>query len=262
MMNSNKYLYYYLFLCILSSRGINGGCPFDCEPNGTCESGNVNVFCKCNAGYAGSDCSLPYEICADGYTKCYNGATCIRAVSNKDPDDPDGRSEEYECDCSQMPNGTPFEIAQCENPVEDVCEKGLTLSEHAFCTNAGTCIRRVEIGEQHPGCICTDQYEGRHCQYRKGEAPEAELALVQKDLKKGDGIQENPAGDVFLVILIVLLIFGGLWFAVMKRVQGLSEQRKEAAIQDAMGDLQLEDEGGEAQEGEEAATADGKGEMA
>lgn len=238
-MLTSKFLY--LLLCILSSKFAKSECPFNCEPYGKCESGSVNLYCKCESGYAGSDCSFPYETCDDGFTKCYNGAKCTRSVSFKDPDDHDGRGEEFECDCSEMPQASPFQIEQCEDPIDDICEIGKDISDHAFCTNSGKCLRMIEEGERHPGCECNKNYEGRHCQYRKGYAPAAELALVQEDLQNAkNGVKRHSSGNVVFVVLLVLSIFGAFWFAVFKRLKQLSEARKAAVIEEHLDDLNLE----------------------
>lgn len=206
------------------------GCPGNCEPNGKCVTGTRSIHCECNPGFAGSDCSFPYEQCADGYTACYNGAQCVRSLSDKDPSDTDGRTEEYECDCEMMPDSSPFVIEQCENPVDDVCERGVDLSEYAFCTNAGSCREKVDTGEIHPGCKCPLEYEGRHCQYRTGTAPPEELLLVWNDepsdedpIEEFEEVTSGTIGWILVGVSLLLIVSGGFAYFVFARLQQLSE---------------------------------------
>jgi len=216
-------------------------CPGNCEPNGKCilTPDAQPMHCKCNVGFAGADCSFPYEQCADGFTTCYDGAKCTRGLSNKDPTDVDGREDRYECDCKAMDNNpSDFVIEQCENPVDDVCEMGVEISHYAFCTNSGKCVKSVESGESHPGCDCPSEFEGRHCQYRKGTAPPAELLLIWNEdpdeiEEPIDDIANEPAKILVWIILasvFILLALGAFAFCVYARLKHISETRHERSI--------------------------------
>jgi hypothetical protein len=96
-----------------------------------------------------------------------------------------------------------------------VCEKGKELSQYAFCVNEGTCKRKVEQGDPHPLCNCPSGYEGRHCQYEVGTAPEEEISYVQKrDGKLDSKVRGSSGGDSdndgisggtkFLIVVIAL----------------------------------------------------------
>lgn len=196
--------------------------------------------CECNPGFSGADCSFPYEQCPDGFTSCYDGAKCTRGLSDKDPTDKDGRDDqEYTCDCEAMNDASPFVIQQCENPVDDVCEIGVKLSHYAFCTNAGKCLEKVTTGRAHPGCQCTKEFEGRHCQYRKGTAPPAELLLVWNadPAEEGedpiDEIVEEPTNTLIWIVIssvAILLTLGIFVYFVYARLKQVSERRTEKAI--------------------------------
>jgi hypothetical protein len=221
-----------ILIGLISFHVAEAGCPGNCEPNGKCVTGTRSVHCECDPGFTGSDCSFPYVQCDDGYTTCYNGAECVRSLSDKDPSDTDGRNEEYECDCDSIPNGTPFVIAQCQNPVDDVCERGVEISAYAFCTNSGSCREMVESGETHPGCKCPLEYEGRHCQYREGTAPPEELLLVWNDDPSDEDpfeeFEEEPTGTmgwVFISMSLVLIVAGGFAYFVFARLKKLSDDR-------------------------------------
>jgi hypothetical protein len=176
-----------LLLCLPNSHaGPLKNCPIDCSPNGYCFDGE----CQCTSGFAGADCSFPYEICPDHIMQCYGtGARCVQehsSSSNNDNGDSDsrqhaanGNSDEipsYKCQCdTKNANMDQFQIEQCEKPFSQHCQVDQTVSEFAFCTNGGTCRAMVQQGQRHAGCFCPTDFEGRHCQYRKGTAPAYEL---------------------------------------------------------------------------------------
>lgn len=219
-------------------------CPSNCEPNGKCilSEDGVAIRCQCNFGFAGADCSFPYEQCPDGFTICYDGAKCTRGLSDKDPTDTDGRDNDqpYVCDCEEMDNNpSAFVIEQCEAPVDDVCEIGVPLSRYAFCTNSGKCLEQVETGEAHPGCDCPKEFEGRHCQYPAGTAPLGELMLVwnadpDEEMEDPiDEIVEEPAKILIWIVVAsvsILLALAAFACCVYARLKGLSEKRHEKSI--------------------------------
>ena len=217
-------------------------CPNNCQPNGECilSADAQPMRCECNFGFAGADCSFPYEQCPDGFTTCYDGAKCVRGLSNKDPTDQDGRDgDNYECDCEAMDNNpSEFVIEQCENPVDEVCEMGVKLSSYAFCTNSGTCKQLVESGQPHPGCDCPSEFEGRHCQYRQGTAPPGELLLIWNEDPDEfedpiDDIANEPAKILIWIIVAsmsILLALGAFAFCVYARLKHVSDKRHEKSI--------------------------------
>lgn len=232
------------FLYLISCRVIEAGCPGNCEPNGKCVSGSRNVYCECNTGFTGADFSFPYELCPDGYTTCYNGAKCVRGLSSKQ-----GSDQAFECDCTQIQDGSPFVIEQCENPVDDVCERGTHTSEHAFCTNDGICRNMVEKGEAHPGCKCPEEFEGRHCQYLVGTAPAEELFFVMNEEAGSEETsfivaeETMEMGNVLVIMASILIIAGACSFIVFRRRQLLAAQRTEMMRKDRnLKELHLTDE--------------------
>ncbi|CAJ1954768.1 unnamed protein product [Cylindrotheca closterium] len=218
-------------------------CPGNCEPNGKCilnDSDGSPVRCECNIGFAGADCSFPYEQCPDGFTTCYDGAKCSRGLSDKDAGDEDGRGDQtYTCDCEAMVGVSDFVIQQCENPLDDVCEMGVQLSEYAFCTNSGTCLKLIDSGEAHPGCDCPEEFEGRHCQYAAGTAPPAELMLVwnadpdEEGEDPMDEIAEEPTKILIWIVAASVSILAALGIfacCVYARLKNVSEKRHEKSI--------------------------------
>lgn len=184
-------------------------CPVDCGPNGHCFDGG----CECDPGFAGADCSFPYEICPDAVRQCFGtGSRCVKDSNNARGDNGNGFSlglvSEYSCSCDDDASDVsdPFEIRQCETPESQHCEEGRsTPSEYAFCTNGGTCLAMVRHGERHAGCHCPTDFEGRHCQYRKGTAPAYELSQQSPSQKGGGSSTGALDGFVKFVIALVCL---------------------------------------------------------
>ena len=199
-------------------------CPQQCQPFGTCVDGE----CKCNDGFTGIDCSIPYETCPDEKRTCYNGATCTRlnvefAKNERIAEERNGGSA-YECNCQKAfgQSNNAYAGLECEHPASQVCEDEVAVSEYAFCTNMGKCKKIVRNGEAHAGCDCPPEFEGRHCQYAKGMAPLEELQAV---VTYGDKSNSDTFDIVYLAICIIvvsLVAFVGL-FAVRKRLTGKSD---------------------------------------
>jgi EGF-like domain len=198
-------------------------CPADCEPNGVCQEGE----CVCDPGFAGADCSFPFQSCPDGIMQCFGtGAICV-PISLREQEleeerqhpvnggqgttTDDGLGEpRYKCDCSAVPDASPFQIAQCENPKSQVCEEGQQTSDYAFCTNSGTCVATIRQGMPHAGCHCGDEFEGRHCQYRKGTAPTFELQLAYQEEK--NDLDPIIKLWISLVCIVVLSLFAVMMY--------------------------------------------------
>jgi hypothetical protein len=133
-----------------------------------------------------------------------------------------------------MPDVSPFQIAQCESPESQVCEEGQATSDYAFCTNGGKCIALIRHGEPHSGCQCTDEFEGRHCQYRKGTAPDEELKLAYAEERN------NVSGVVFFLIVVVALgVVGMFAFTLFKNMNG--KEKEQVRVESSLTDLKLQE---------------------
>mmetsp|Transcript_100741 Transcript_100741/g.150974 ORF Transcript_100741/g.150974 Transcript_100741/m.150974 type:complete len:270 (+) Transcript_100741:88-897(+) len=202
-------------------------CPNECAPNGVC----VNDECQCNPGFAGADCSFPFEQCDDDKTMCFDGARCQRISVKAD----DGsRSDQYICDCAGMSDASPFQIAECESPESVSCEVGQPSSDYAFCTNGGQCAEMIHNGGRHAGCICTDEFEGRHCQYRKGTAPEIELEVAYEDERS-----HISAGLLILILLLVFGVAGMVAYKIYLQRQKLYDSQDHTKIETTLQDLEV-----------------------
>ncbi|EEC46243.1 predicted protein [Phaeodactylum tricornutum CCAP 1055/1] len=203
-------------------------CSPACGPYGrcsnvvrTCTGRDCEKACRCKAGFAGADCSIPFTLCEDTVnpagtaTVCYNGGSCLEAGHY------DGVTKEdvWWCDCSTAytSTGTAFAGHQCEFPHGVSCETGLTESSYAFCVNGGSCLETIAPGSPHPGCRCVGQFEGRHCQYAAGTAPEKELTYTDATRAFTDGDDGISAGVVFILVALVLAVVAGAIFLVLRR---------------------------------------------
>jgi hypothetical protein len=209
-------------------------CPPTCEPEGTCvpcqgalDQTCVGEFCRCNDGYGGDDCSLLIQTCPpsqsdESMTECYNGGDCVLKEIFADEMGLGQSEQVWRCDCTtamgMAKSSGPRSHAglQCEFPATQSCMLGGSLSLYAFCVNGGDCIRKVNSRESHPGCICPDAYEGRHCQYEKGTAPPEELQAARADIMSNDNGME-PGMITFVVILALLVLSAFGWFIWKKR---------------------------------------------
>ena len=212
----------------------SNNCAVTCEPNGSCREDGGE--CDCNPGFAGADCSFPYETCPDGVITCFDGAECTRLSTRLS----DGTLSQYQCDCTTIPDASPFQIDQCEAPDSEACIAGTSsspvfVSDYAFCTNGGKCIKKVQAGEPHAGCRCPSDFEGRHCQYRKGTAPLAELKI---SLAENEHHVEGVL--LFFIILIVGGVLGGFACIIYGRMKSSSWNTTMQDIEDSTKDLQLD----------------------
>ncbi|KAL3810867.1 hypothetical protein ACHAXA_003389 [Cyclostephanos tholiformis] len=116
--------------------------------------------CDCAyTGYIGEHCDLPCS------KECENGGKCVPA-----PEGEEGGSET--CSCTKaVVDGNPYAGLRCEYGATKSCMTLGSISKHSFCTNGGDCADIVLDNEMHVDCICPEGYEGPHCEYLAGEAP-------------------------------------------------------------------------------------------
>lgn len=114
---------------------------------------------NCPLGLSGPDCSIPYEMCADGIKRCFNNARCVR--NNRIS--PQTGTYSYECDCSYAEDVSNYAGHECEHSSTMLCED-VKYGSH-FCTNGGICTEYVSKAQIHTGCLCPIDFSGAHCQY-------------------------------------------------------------------------------------------------
>lgn len=166
------------------------------------------AHCVCPAGYVGPTCAVALETCRGGSGDgdngggkegrnhhCFHGAPCRAGIADT------GR-EFYYCECSEagrtkdggQNRHNSYAGHMCQHASTTACgglatnatTDGRDAEEEgddggdgddegndrrrttgSFCTNWGTCREGGEAGK-HPGCDCPDEWEGPHCEYRKG----------------------------------------------------------------------------------------------
>ena len=222
------------FLCLLSLvTAALAECGSRTCIHGTC----VDDECKCEPNFSAADCSIPFETCEDAQRDCYNGSQCVR---NNERDKETGKYK-YHCDCTKSFGMSSFAGLQCEQAATSYCIEGRSSSfpsEYAFCTNGGTCKRMVEHGSPHPGCNCEGDFEGMHCQYRLGEAPEVDLGQPYQSVLG----EESDLGGVAVFFIVTILIGFVLAMGfVIYRKRASGNHKEEQNIEEMTAD-QLDDD--------------------
>lgn len=212
----NMMMITWTLLCLFSFMvTVRGECfPALCD-HGDC----VGDECQCYPNFAGADCSIPFETCEDGERTCYNGSTCVRNNSR----DPTTNKYKYHCDCTKAEGESPFAGLQCREQATTYCVVGREKSEYAFCANGGECIRLVENGKAHPGCKCSEEFEGQHCQYLKGEAPAEDLGQPYM-LVPGEGGDSAKGIVIFVIIVVCASVILAMAYVVHRKRTGKSNE--------------------------------------
>mmetsp|Transcript_34803 Transcript_34803/g.41977 ORF Transcript_34803/g.41977 Transcript_34803/m.41977 type:complete len:243 (-) Transcript_34803:218-946(-) len=151
-----------------------------------------------------------HETCANGHV-CYNYGRCISNGDNG-----------YRCDCggAQKASGgrsytATYAGPSCEHAATSYCEYGVTISAISFCTNGGECRDQIVEGQKHPGCDCVDGYEGPHCEFDYGLAPQRPATPVSAT-KSTDSLPEGTimtATSIFIIsTAVVCLLISSTFF--------------------------------------------------
>jgi hypothetical protein len=101
--------------------------------------------CVCPEGFTGVQCEYEVETCENGEHNCLNGGACVKVA---------GEGDEYKhaCDCAgDADNTRHFSGFFCEHAATSICTVDDPSSSrldrifnvHAFCTNGGTCKKKV-----------------------------------------------------------------------------------------------------------------------
>mmetsp|Transcript_6371 Transcript_6371/g.10642 ORF Transcript_6371/g.10642 Transcript_6371/m.10642 type:complete len:248 (-) Transcript_6371:806-1549(-) len=164
----------------------------------------------------------PTTICADGH-RCDNHSECV-----ENPND----ESQYFCDCDASAAlwDEAFAGLSCEHRATTYCKH-----DPFFCTNGGDCQRRhAADGTKYTECGCADGYEGSHCQFVAGGAPQswptdaASTVITSKHHGGGGGGGGgmSTGGIVAIVVVVVALasvgaFLGWRYMAMQKETRGV-----------------------------------------
>jgi len=174
--------------------------------------------CVCPPGYVGLTCEHLIETCDRGRNGedhfCLHGSTCLY----------DSNGEPY-CDCDDAKariDGkleTTFGGKSCEHPASDICmvnsspenddennrnRKSSPIQPLYFCVNKGVCRGFVTASDPDPGCDCTDDWTGPHC-----EIHFTQLLVIDDDnfySTTKDGPKKGLVVGLTLLLLLSLFI--------------------------------------------------------
>uniref|UniRef100_A0A7S1D8P9 EGF-like domain-containing protein n=1 Tax=Cyclophora tenuis TaxID=216820 RepID=A0A7S1D8P9_CYCTE len=144
--------------------------------------------CVCPTGYVGVKCEVKVQVCGEGQHACFHGSVCA---------DDEGS---HTCDCAAGETlfhqfAGPF----CEHKSSTFCtldgKPGHGRNSHAFCVNNGRCLAFVDDTQEHVGCECGDEYEGKHCEIVKQRLQTFEEDREHQGGINGDLGLPNQGGD-------------------------------------------------------------------
>jgi len=158
--------------------------------------------CVCPEGFVGLTCEHKVEVCGANEHFCLHGSTCVQ--------ENDGH---HSCDCSEAnavighgDQSSTFAGDSCQHPANDICIQGDDFPARPlfFCVNQGSCNAYVAEGEEDPGCTCTKDWTGPHCEIR---------------IQASSTSSVREAGDTLLIVLLTLIIAVGFLATVTYCIQ-------------------------------------------
>jgi len=126
----------------------------------------------------GVECTTMFQRCPDLRTICFHGASCVKGGTAAAAGDGNDKVT-YFCDCSTTISPSVMYTGQhCEYEVTTLCdttEGWWDVSENGqwICANDATCATQTEGSNKK--CNCPTDYEGPHCEFPQGAAPECNL---------------------------------------------------------------------------------------
>jgi hypothetical protein len=158
-------------------------CHLQCQNNGICAKGAKDLgsledtvqhvehlnqtyssdffeHCICPEGWIGIECDHKAEVCGDNEHICLHGSTCVK------------NNQQHGCDCSvadeqATEDGHPLYAGDsCQHPATDICMNTEDYPGRPlyFCVNQGTCRDYVGADDGFPGCDCSRDWTGPHCE--------------------------------------------------------------------------------------------------
>lgn len=197
-------------------------CVFDALTNTTCAKS-----CMCDLGYHGDACQDEYNLC-DGFVdamnttnKCFYGGRCKLTIHLHASHEAD---QFWSCDCMEATvEGKPYVGTECEIPHQTSCETGIPVSSKSFCVNDGSCVSMIAGNETHQGCSCVGDWEGDHCEYKKGSqrdkptTPRTPNDTPESDHPKAaatplsDNDEMGTLSVLLVTIFVLAFVAGVMW---------------------------------------------------
>ena len=169
--------------------------------------------------------------CADGH-RCDNHSECV-----ENPND----ESQYFCDCdaSALLWDEAFAGLSCEHKATTYCKH-----DQFFCTNGSDCERQhASDGTKYTECDCADGYEGSHCQFVAGSAPQnwpndAASTVITSRHHGGGGV--STGGIVAIVVVVLALasvgaFFGWRYMTMKKETRGVLDDFADMAADSMTG---------------------------
>lgn len=187
--------------------------------------------CDCKGtGYVGEHCDTECSL------QCENDGKCV-------PDE-DSDAGEESCSCSKaVVDGNPFAGLRCEYGATKMCMRMGSEGKYSFCTNEGECQDIVGDNEQHKDCICKAGFEGSHCEYVVGTAPDVSGAVAAA--KNGSALNSNEEtmedNIVFFSLIAVATLIGVLLlaFGIRAHKRRSDEKQHEERLREATEELSM-----------------------
>jgi hypothetical protein len=99
----------------------------------------------------------------------------------------------------------------------------------SFCVNGGICKEQVKHDEPHPGCDCTDDWTGPHCELRiSSENPWSPSASYSESERESSSTASSSSGllvvEIIFLMLSLVSLAALLLFGLSKYVQNRKRQ--------------------------------------
>jgi len=126
--------------------------------------------CLCNGNFEGPHCEFKTGTVPPCTLTCQNGGHCnLFGIRNPDQDSvifSSNITDYMYCSCPPGFGGRNCEVSKANFAVTVMCtNKEPSFSQpQSFCVNGGKCAKDILAGDPHPGCICTDEFVGAHCE--------------------------------------------------------------------------------------------------